>query len=439
MPLEVRLNGDADSEGFLLAPSGNVVFPVPLALRVTDGATLKVDISASPGGAGLAISPSSIEVGYEWQTVEIRALTPSLRRNDTAVHFHANGLLQESIAVTVVTQPRLFFDGGFEVRFATNDDPYNHPRGNPDGTGTGWMWALEGEPDFVPKDSVPDHLEKPVGRVIRFHDPAVNRSFARPVGVFVRAVVGLAGGTEETFTSGDPIIGLPVNLGPHSYFASNQPVSQADRDAGRLPEEQHPDGFQPIANFECHIGKIFSGGSRVGPHAPGTTESRQPRDPDFRPFGQGLDARTEGERTRYPFPAPKAFEAARVDAILPEYVKLKANGQTGTLEFRNLQTRLAHLVRRLDDPVREELLTAHSDTGLADLGFSPSFGWNNREVYRGLINDKLMIAGSMPGMTSYLARFDALHFLCVFFNFHTDDARGQCYGSIDPMAAPPTL
>ena len=138
------------------------------------------------------------------------------------------------------------------------------------------MWALEGEPDFVPQDSVPDRIENPVGRVIRFHAPAVDRPFVPPIGVTVKAVIGLVGETEETFTLGDPIIGMPIALGPHSYFASNQPVSQADRDAGRLPEEQHDDGFQPIANFELHIAEAFLGSCRVGPHVPGTTESSRP-------------------------------------------------------------------------------------------------------------------------------------------------------------------
>lgn len=439
MALEVRLNGDDDPEGFLIAPSGNVSFPVPLTLRTTDARQMDVDISVSAGGAGVEISQRSVRVGPEGQTVQVRALTPSLRRNDTALHFHVNGLLEAAINLTALTQPRVVFDGRFEVRFATNSDPYNHPRGNPDGTGDGWMWALEGEPDFVPVDSVPDRIDKTVGRVIRFHDPVVQRSFVPPIGVNVRAVTGTVGTVEETFTSGDPIISMRVNLGPHSYFASNQPVSDADREAGRLPEEQHDDGLQPIANFECHIGNVFSGSSRVGPFVPGTTESNRPRDPDFRPYGQGLDAMTPGERARYPFPPLKAFELARLNELLPEYVRLKTNGQTNTREFRNLQLRIGHLLPRMDAQLRQELLDAHSDTGLSALPGSAPFAWGSREVYRGIINDKVNITKDTPGVMHYLSRFDAFHFLCVFFNFHTDESRAQCYGAIDPMAAPPTL
>ena len=439
MALEIRLNGDDDTEGFLVAPSGNVAFPVPLTLRTTGQTQINVDISVSPGGAGIEISPPSLQIGPQEQVVELRAVTPSLRRNDTSVLIHVNGLLEAAINLTVITRPRVVYDGRFEVRFATNSDPYNHPRGNPDGTGDGWMWALEGEPDFVPADNVPDRIDKPVGRVIRFHDPVVNRSFAAPIGVSVKAVVGLVGDTEEMFASGDPIIGMPVNLGPHSYFASNKPVSQADRDAGRLPEEQHPDGRQPIGNFECHVGSAFSGTSRIGPFVSGTTESRRPRDPDFRPFAGGLEPMSPGERATYPFPPLKIFEQTRLNELLPEYLKLKSNGQTNTQEFRNLQLRIGHLLPRMDPQVQQDLLNTHGDTGLTRLGESAGFAWGNREVYRGIINDKLNVASDIPGVTNYLSRFDAFHFLCAFFNFHTDEDRAHCYGAIDPMAAPPTL
>lgn len=176
------------------------------------------------------------------------------------------------------------FDGRFEARFATNNDPYNHPRG----TENGWMWLLEGEPDFVPADSVPGRVEKAVGRVIRFQGPGVDRSHVPPIGVFVRKVIGKAGGNEVSFSKGDPVIGMPVSLGPNSYFASNFPVSEEDRAAGRLPEEQHGDGFQPIGNFEFHVGSALSGTSQLGPLVPGTTLNDNPRNPDFRPRASGL-------------------------------------------------------------------------------------------------------------------------------------------------------
>src|SRR6185436_14812896 len=98
-------------------------------------------------------------------------------------------------------------------------DPYNHATGGV----VGWTWTLPGEPDFVPVDSVADSTTKPVGRVIRFNNPIAPRSHTPPVVTTVRAVGATVGGTPEEFTAGDPVIGMPVNVGPDTYFAGNAP------------------------------------------------------------------------------------------------------------------------------------------------------------------------------------------------------------------------
>ena len=161
------------------------------------------------------------------------------------------------------------------------------------------------------------------------------------MGVFVSAVDGEVAGSRVRVTSGDLRIGLPVSLGPDTYFASNQPVSPEDRTAGRLPEEQHPDGRQPLANFKVSIGELFSGGSRVGPFVPGTTESRTPRDPDFCPYGQGLQALTPGESSAYPFPPLDQFEQPRINELIPDFVGLKE-------AIKPTRTRIGHLLPRID-------------------------------------------------------------------------------------------
>jgi len=112
------------------------------------------------------------------------------------------------------------FGGRFQARFET-DGFYNNPRG----TSAGWNFAQEGEPDFVPADSVATAIDKPVGRVDNFNNPVVPvRPHVAPIGVKVTAIKGTAGAASMEFTKGDPIIGLPVNLGPHTYLAPN--VSQ---------------------------------------------------------------------------------------------------------------------------------------------------------------------------------------------------------------------
>jgi hypothetical protein len=152
-----------------------------------------------------------------------------------------------------------------------------------------------------------------------------------------------------------------------------------------------------------------------------------------------LVALSAQEALVYPFPKLGDFETQRLESLLPDFVDLKKKGETDTPEFRNLRTRIGHLLPGVSPQRREELLTEHSDVELRQLSRSAGFAWGNREIYRGIINDSLSISKSTPGIIDYLSRFESLHFLCVFFNFHTDEARAHCYGAVDPLSQPPTL
>ncbi|MEM7353168.1 MAG: hypothetical protein AAF657_20405, partial [Acidobacteriota bacterium] len=272
MPIEVRLNGDESGSGFLIAPVGTEVFPVPIGIRTVDGSQAEVEIEVAPQGAMVEIESTRVQAGQVESRVWIHATSPSQQLNDIVLRFHVDGNIEATLSLTAISNPRVWFDGRFEVRFSTGAGFYNAPRG-----GDGWMWVLEDEPDFCPadpNDSVPTRVDKPgTGRVIRFQDGLLNRPHVPPIGVFVHTVEGEVGGSRVRFTSGDPAIGQAVHLGPDTYFASNRPVDPADRAAGLVPEEQHPDGFQPMANPEIHLSNLFSGSSRIGPFVDGTTES----------------------------------------------------------------------------------------------------------------------------------------------------------------------
>ena len=439
MELNVRVNGIETNELFLISPVDEISFPVPIEISTKDGNNRTVQLALTGDTAAVEISETEVSVGADPVVVEIMGIRQSTTRNGTVINITIGGARMHMLNVTVISDPRINYDGRFEVRFATNNDAYNNPRGNPDGTGDGWMWALEGEPDFVPDDSVPDRIEKPVGRVIRFHDPAVERIHVPPIGVFVTSVTGNIQTGAESFQTGDPIIGTKVNLGPHSYFASNLPVSPTDDAAGRLPEEQHSDGFQPIANFQFNIGDVFTGGSKVGPYVPGTVLSPSPRTPDDRPYADNLWPLSQQERIAFPHPSLAEFETARVSQLAPELNQLKAQGQVNTREVRNLVTRIGHLLQRLEPSLRAQLLSDHSDVGLQPLGSSANFAWGQREIYRGMINADIVARGTLPGVSKYLTSKDYYYFLCVFFNFHTDESRAHCYGAIAADAAPPTM
>lgn len=438
MPIKMTVSGA--NPGLLISPQGKRMFPAKLGLKTIGGEIVQVKLAVSDAGAGISLGQTEVAVDSKGTEVLIHALSVSGRRNDVTINAFVNGALEGSIGITCIDRPRILFDGRFEVRFATGSGAYNHPRGNPDGTSSGWMWALEGEPDFVPADSIPDRIEKPVGRVIRFHNPIAPRTHVPAIGVFVRAVHGQTASGTEVFTSGDPVIGLPVNLGPHTYFASNQPVSDVDRAAGLLPEEQHDDGFQPLAIFELHLGAWFSGASKTGPYVPGTTESNNPRTPDSRPRGQGLEPLTPGEIATFPFPSIQKFSETRLGKLLNEFEILKASGQTGTIEFRNLRTRISHLLSDVNAILRSQVLADHADVGVTVLPGNAPFAYGNfREVYRGMIDNGISLMGNESPVLDYLAGFGAIHFLGVFYNFHTDEACAHAYGAIDPLAAPETL
>jgi hypothetical protein len=83
---------------------------------------------------------------------------------------------------------KILFQGIFQARFATDPDPYDHPRGQ-----RGWTFSVSGEPDL--------------DRIIRFSGAVAPRSHGRPVGVSVTDVQH-----DGQSVSGHPLIGAAVNL-----------------------------------------------------------------------------------------------------------------------------------------------------------------------------------------------------------------------------------
>lgn len=102
----------------------------------------------------------------------------------------------------------IHFNGWFEARFATDPDPFDHPRGN-----DGWTFAVEGEPDF--------------DRVIRFHNPVAVRSRGPAAGVYVREVV-----KDAQVITGHPLVGAPVELLDDAKFEGHNGLIAG---AGREP------------------------------------------------------------------------------------------------------------------------------------------------------------------------------------------------------------
>lgn len=429
MAIVIRINGNDTGTGFLLAPVADRTFPTSVSLSTDDGSTERVTLEVAPGGANVVLESNQLEIGPEARTVQIHATSESNRLNDTTLQVMVGGSAQARFALTAIADPRIHFQGRFQARFATDGDMYNHPWG----TSAGWNFSLWDEPPFVPinpdgtptPETIPQRVtDLNVGRVVRLNDPVTLRSHVPPVGVAVTAIAGVVGRDTEQFTVGDPIIGLPVNLGPHSYFAANNrgPLTP-EGTTTPPPEEDHGAGVETMANFEFHLGNIFSGTSKLGPYR-GEVRSQNPRDPDDRPKSQGLFAadgspfgRNITRDTTFPelgIISLNDFDRNRLALLQQAFDALFPAEQVGRTG-QNLIIRMQHLNGKL-----------------AGTLFA---GYYGMEPYVGKINEGIQVARGDTLMLRYLASFNEFDYLGQFFNYHSDEQCGQVLGRIS--ASPP--
>jgi hypothetical protein len=409
MTIIISVNGNKSGESFLIAPLGTKKFQVPLGLRTDDGTSVNATLQVASGGAGIAFEQTNITITGIEKFMNIYATSASGFINDTVLEVLVEGEIQATFNLTAIASPQIWFKGRFQTGFATDSDFYNEKRG----TEKGWNFALEGEPDFVPDDSVPTDIDKPVGRVVRFNDPVALRTHVLPIGVRVSSIKGKVGTNMEEFFLGDPIIGRQVDLGPHTYLASNDPRSPTDPP----PAETYRAGSERLALFEFHIANSMSGKSRNA---------------EDRPKAEGLWPLTEEEQTQYdlifdPLPRPSAtFDNVRKDILLADYSALSKADRTQTMEGRNLATRIAHLGGEISE-------------GIAPLKPTLISGWIGKEEFIGRINDSLTFQSFESSILSYLAGFDSLYFFARMFNYHSDEQCGQVHGyiSVDPIVRDP--
>jgi hypothetical protein len=391
MAIGVKINGTKATEGFLITPVGKTTFPVTIAL---DGATKTTKATLRVHSATAQVDLSSTSISGS-QTATLAAKTQSRQKNDISLVVEVGGQVVATIPFTAVSNPRLRFMGRYQARFATDNDFFNEPRG----TDQGWMFALEGEPDFVPaKNNVPLKRNQAVGRVIRFHDPVMLRSHVAPIGVFVTSIEGdTATGIVEC-TAGDPIIGEKVALGPNTYYASNNPQNPADPP----PFENWPVGQEPLECFEVHVGKRFGGKSKA------LTD---------RPQAHGFAQLTAKELSDYGIVPLNQFSAARRQTLLDDYSAMSPADRTGTPAGRNLATRIAHLggSKQFQIPSKTPTLSA---------------GWSGREIYDGKVNDAVKIVPGDSQLMKFFAAHTAFSFSGKFFNFHSDEQCARVDGRI---------
>lgn len=423
MAVNVLLGGSSSGDGFLIAP-GSAAYDAELSLA-TDAGTLAVTLQASPNTAGLVFSQTSLTISTAPTIVTVHSTLQSVSRGDTTIQVLDGATVVASVAVTSIKHPVVNWKGRFEARFATDGQFYNR---NPKYTDTvdavvppGWTWGLEGEPDFVPAvGNVPENLEAPVGRVVRYNNPVAPRAHAQAVGTTVTSITGQTTSGTETFTAGDPLIGEPVDLGPNTYLAGNNPISPADP----RPEESWDAALEPMALFELHLGTRFGGASAVGPFThKATTTNELTRSPDARPIAAGLVS-AAADLTALGLPGLAAFSDTRIDLLVADHTSLPAGP-----EKRNAARRIGHLLSSVSAAKRTAVQTANPGLFSVRQG-TLTQGWSNKEIYTGYVNSNLAFNPSGSSVISYFSGFGLFKFESHMFAFHSDELCGHHRGTL---------
>ena len=243
-PLEIQLNGAGSGEGCVIVSSAAQPLPATFTLRTTDGSTGQVECRPSQASAAsLSVSPSTANVSGMPVAVQVLASTASASLNDLTVEVVAGPDVVASFDLTALESPTVRFSGRFQCRLATDGDPFPHEWG----TDLSFfrMYAVQGT---SPLDPAAPTDEPPLDRVIRFQDVVGQRPLCGPIGVTITSIEAAVGGVRERFISGDPLLGLPVRLGPQSRFEEQDGAFAAST-------------FQPIADFRIEVGSVLSGGS----------------------------------------------------------------------------------------------------------------------------------------------------------------------------------
>jgi hypothetical protein len=440
----IQVNGNSVGDGFLIAPDNGITFTVPLNLSTNDGSTVSATIDATPNGAGVTLPAGSISISPSGTVIQIFATAVSAARGDTTINVHVGGVTT-SFSLTAISSPEIWFSGRFEVRFATDNDWYNDPKGtwgagndgtNPLGFGSegpGYTFWLEGEPEFTPTGvdssgvplSVPTTTDKTgVGRVVRFNNPVAPRSHAAPVVTTVNGIRGtLSTSTQVYFTAGDPVIGAAVNVGPSTYLAQNwEPHSPPDP----LPAESQAGGatFEPMADFQFSIDGFFSG---------------QPATDSDRPKSTGFTGAADDPNSPIPtttgLPAFAAFSTTRQAQLQADYNLLSAADQptltasgaivpgTGSAAGRNLVRRLQHL-----SSATGTLPSFGSNDGRP--GSDPT-AWDGQEEYEnGQVNANITFTPNNSSVLAFFAGYTGFNYYNKLHNFHSDELCGYVYGNL---------
>lgn len=385
MGIIISLNNTPTNCGYVTAGGS----PGMLRLRTDDGTTQAVELRpAGALAAAIQLSATTVAVGPSDTTVEVRLAGASITLGDGVIEVVSAGSVIVSYTFTSITRAEIQFEGRFQCRLSTDPDGFNHPWGVASSFG---LYAVQG-----PNPAAP--YEPPLGRIVRFQDPVALRPLCPAIGVYVRRVRGqLAGGSVVAFDSGDAIIGQPVRLGPSCKF---------DAQDGAIA----PPGFEPISDFQIHIGTAFSGATEPGIYRP--APSGPP--PSKAPYADGFFRMDQvGTLTPADFGYPEPNWTARANAVTAQ-------------KLVDLTASVATTPR--DTAIRNRRIQEHTNN-LSGLRFTMRM----MERYTGIVDRELAIT---PGDSTVLRSFEAstaFRFYGEFFDFDSDCQSGTVWGTIGPV------
>jgi hypothetical protein len=392
-PLEIHLNGAPSGAGFVIVSSPEQPLPATLSLRTTDGS--EGDVECRPGaesGAKLSISPSTAHVSGMPVVVQTLASTPSAGQNDTTIEVVQGGNVLAQFALTALERPLVRFRGRFQCRLATDLDDWFHPWGVDSSFS---MYAVQSA-DVLPPNAPPD--EPPLDRIIRFQDIVAQRPFCDPIGVAVTQIEAEVAGTPLVYTAGDPIIGLPVRLGPDCKFDARN-------------ETYAPNGFEPISDFRLSIEPVFAGRSAPGaPRLPGQDR------PTTAPYGDGFLVLDELDSW---VPSDFGYE----EATWAEHAQVHVEGKLNKLKTEPL-------AGPRDVRINARRVQEHEDSRPGHGMGAMRFAMERIERYTGLIDRDLLFAPHADGVLAYLSSLPAIQFVGEFFDFDSDCQCGTVTGTL---------
>jgi hypothetical protein len=386
-PLEIHLNGAASGEGFVIVSSQAQPLSATLSLRTTDSSTGDVTCQPAPGSqATLSFSPATVSVSGSPAEVQVVATTPSGAQNDTTIEVVEGSEVVARFDLSAIEAPRVRFTGRFQLRLATDTDPFDERWGTP--ASDFRLYAVQG-PNETDPNLPPD--EPPLDRVIRFQDGEAVRPYCPSIGVGVTHIEADLGGSTLRFAAGDALIGLPVRLGP---------TCKIEERNGTFA----PVGRAPLGDFRFEIGTVFAGAS--APAAPpGQPPSNAPRangivnldlpNPPWTPADFGYPEATWQQHAT----AVTTAKRGQLETQVP------ANDQEARLRTRRLQE--------------------HQGTPIGLL-----IPLRRMQRYTGELDRELSVAPNSTGALAYLATLPVVQFSADFLDYDSDCQSGTVTGTV---------